>query len=263
MRNANKILIFKEKDDKNKSSRDQWFAHAISVTIAVIAAAASLSGALYKYKSDGGQIAEKYIEVAIKILSGPKSPSSPENDSLRLWALDVVNKYSQVKLNESAREEIEKFGVYGQPYKYNISLQDRWSGGNVYLSVDKSDLIGETISRIKVITKNDGAEGCPDVLPRVSEYSANNDTELSLQSYVVRLISAPKLIECLQASALTKRGYVLADVNTQPVYDTFQHIGTMSVENIPFALSIETERGGVKRTELFGAFAHFLSGLQQ
>jgi len=259
MRNANKTIILKERGDKKRGSRDQWFAHAISVTIAVIAAAASLSGAFYQYKSDGSQISEKYIEVAIKILSGPKSPASSQNDSLRIWALDVVNKYSEVKLNESAREEIEKFGVYGQPYKYNISLQDRGSrGGNIYLSIDKKDLNGETITKIEV-----DAGQCASIFPKISEYAPDNDTVVSLQSYVVRLISSPKLIQCLQANGLVERGYVLADVNTQPVYDTYQHKGIMDVESIPFTLSIEAEERGLKRAESFGAYAHFISGLQQ
>jgi hypothetical protein len=47
----------------------------------------------------------RYIELAIGIL---KSPPSADTDNLRTWAVDVINKHSDVPMDSKTKDELRK-----------------------------------------------------------------------------------------------------------------------------------------------------------
>lgn len=47
----------------------------------------------------------KYIELAIGIL---EKPPSTDNENIRLWAIEVMDKYSEVPINEKMKLELTK-----------------------------------------------------------------------------------------------------------------------------------------------------------
>lgn len=49
------------------------------------------------------EIQLKYISLSIQILSSPPSQS---NSSVRKWAVDIINKYSEVKMDEKVELEL-------------------------------------------------------------------------------------------------------------------------------------------------------------
>lgn len=51
------------------------------------------------------EISVRYVEIAISIL---KSPPDPATDSLRNWAIDVINHHSEVPLTSQALIEMQK-----------------------------------------------------------------------------------------------------------------------------------------------------------
>ncbi len=50
------------------------------------------------------EIGTHYVEVAIGILL--QDPSKQNTKELRMWAIDVINKYSDVKLSASAKKDL-------------------------------------------------------------------------------------------------------------------------------------------------------------
>ena len=47
----------------------------------------------------------KYLELAIGIL---RSPPSEDTENLRVWAIDVMDKYSEVSINQKMKQELAK-----------------------------------------------------------------------------------------------------------------------------------------------------------
>lgn len=84
-----------------------------------------LVGFYYAEKQKDKEIDKGFVELGIKILSeDPK----PENQPLRAWAISLVNNYSEVKLDETAQQLLEKVplvtsGGHGLPPQVLDKLQ--------------------------------------------------------------------------------------------------------------------------------------------
>lgn len=90
------------------SRLDSWEkAKALTAIIAtvVIPLTIAFSSSWYGTQQKEKELQLKYIELSIQILSAPPSPSNQET---RMWALDIINKYSEVKISKKAREELLK-----------------------------------------------------------------------------------------------------------------------------------------------------------
>jgi hypothetical protein len=73
------------------------------VATAVIPIAIAWSGNWYGQLQKEKEIQLKYIELSIQILSAPPSPS---NRAVRKWAVDTINRYSDIKIDSQAETEL-------------------------------------------------------------------------------------------------------------------------------------------------------------
>jgi hypothetical protein len=76
----------------------------IIATIAVPVAVVLIAN-MYSTEVSKNQISTRYIELAIGIL---KDKPNKESESIRNWAIDIINKKSDVKLSDKAKEELSK-----------------------------------------------------------------------------------------------------------------------------------------------------------
>lgn len=67
--------------------------------------------------------AVRLIEVAISILS---APPTGETNEIRQWAIDVINRYSEVALSVGAKAELEQHELSAECYavEQSVSLED-------------------------------------------------------------------------------------------------------------------------------------------
>jgi hypothetical protein len=93
-------------------------AKALSVIVAtaVIPIAIALGSNWYGQLQKDKEIQLKYIELSIQILS---APSSPSNQAVRKWAVDTINRYSEVKIDSQAENELLKEQLRRIVEKYN------------------------------------------------------------------------------------------------------------------------------------------------
>ena len=93
------------KDGVDKSGSGWEKAKILSAIVAsvFIPLAVALSGNWYAKSLKEKDIQARYIELAIGILM--KEPT-PENEQIRKWAIDTINHYSEVPIQESARQEL-------------------------------------------------------------------------------------------------------------------------------------------------------------
>lgn len=92
----------------NNNQKDRWDKSQIIVSILssiLIPIVIALAGYFINDTIKDREIRLKYIEIAINILS-----EKPSQDSigLRLWAIDIVAKYSELKLSDDALEELKR-----------------------------------------------------------------------------------------------------------------------------------------------------------
>jgi hypothetical protein len=82
-------------------------ARAVSTIVAtvVIPLAIALSSNWYGQQQKDKEVQLKYIELSIQILSAPPTDS---NQAVRKWAIDTINRYSEVKIDAQAEEELLK-----------------------------------------------------------------------------------------------------------------------------------------------------------
>ena len=88
------------------SSVNPWDkARAIStiVATAIIPLAVALAGNWYAQAIKDKEIQLKYIELSIQILS---APPTDQNMEVRRWAVEAINRYSEVKINAKAEKEL-------------------------------------------------------------------------------------------------------------------------------------------------------------
>ena len=50
----------------------------------------------------------KYIQVSLEIL---KEPPKPETENLRKWAIETLNQFSEVPIDDEAKEDLEKESI--------------------------------------------------------------------------------------------------------------------------------------------------------
>ena len=82
-------------------------ARAVSTIVAtvVIPLAIALSSNWYGQQQKDKEVQLKYIELSIQILSAPPTDS---NQAVRKWAIDTINRYSDVKIDAQAQDELLK-----------------------------------------------------------------------------------------------------------------------------------------------------------
>jgi hypothetical protein len=94
------------KEDKNtweKSKSLSAIIASIFIPLAVV-----LIGNWYSSALKESEIQVKYVELAVDIL---KENPSEKKTNLRSWAVDLVNNYSEIKIDEQAREELLNFSL--------------------------------------------------------------------------------------------------------------------------------------------------------
>ena len=94
-------------DLDHASSNPLEKAKAVSTIVAtvVIPLAIALSGNWYGQLQKDKEVQLKYIELSVNILSDPPSES---NQAVRGWAIDTINKYSEVKIDSETRGQLLK-----------------------------------------------------------------------------------------------------------------------------------------------------------
>jgi len=67
----------------------------------------------------------KYIEVAIGIL---KQPDSKYNKNLKIYAKDIMKKYSPIAFNEAVEKEIKNLDYFSEGYDVEVQekVNDKW-----------------------------------------------------------------------------------------------------------------------------------------
>jgi hypothetical protein len=90
-----------EKQNQKKDWLDQL--KIIAEIVAIIAAI--WFGQIISSSIKNRELSLKYVQVAVGILS---SEPSEDTKHLRSWAADIINEYSDIKLNEEAKEELRK-----------------------------------------------------------------------------------------------------------------------------------------------------------
>ena len=65
----------------------------------------AISTYLYTTSVNQNNVNQKYIEIAINIL---KDPPSQKNEDLRKWAIKIINKYSEIKLDKKLKQSLIK-----------------------------------------------------------------------------------------------------------------------------------------------------------
>ena len=81
---------------------------AATIFTAVLGVAAALATGLFAYQAGLRSVEKDYVVIAANILSNPKS-----DDSLRQWAIDVMDTLAPVRFSEAARKSLSKPGAFG------------------------------------------------------------------------------------------------------------------------------------------------------
>lgn len=68
------------------------------------------------------EIKVKFIEIATNIL---REPPKKDDTSLRTWAVQIINRYSEIKLSDAAKKDlIENIPIYGTIINLKIKVVD-------------------------------------------------------------------------------------------------------------------------------------------
>jgi hypothetical protein len=100
---VNPELANEEGPDKSVSAWEKAKILSVIVASVFIPLAVALSGNWYAKSLKEKETQARYIELAIGILM--KEPT-PENEQIRKWAIDTINHYSEVPIQEPARQEL-------------------------------------------------------------------------------------------------------------------------------------------------------------
>jgi hypothetical protein len=109
----------KESPDKSVSAWEKAKILSVIVASVFIPLAVALSGNWYAKSLKEKDTQARYIELAIGILM--KEPT-PENEQMRKWAIDTINHYSEVRIQEPARQELleQQLRTYNEAAKRAI-----------------------------------------------------------------------------------------------------------------------------------------------
>lgn len=82
----------------------QWF--AIASTITAIGATIIIPMAV-----QNSQKRVKYVEIAVRVL---EQKPVPETVAIREWAINVMDEYSDVKIDEKMKEALRNYPIFGE-----------------------------------------------------------------------------------------------------------------------------------------------------
>lgn len=114
----------KEGSDKSVSAWEKAKILSVIVASVFIPLAVALSGNWYASSLKEKDTQARYIELAIGILM--KEPT-PENEQIRKWAIDTINHYSEVPIQQPARQELleQQLRTYNETAKRAIEEMGR------------------------------------------------------------------------------------------------------------------------------------------
>jgi len=114
----------KEGSDKSVSAWEKAKILSVIVASVFIPLAVALSGNWYARSLKEKDTQARYIELAIGILM--KEPT-PENEQIRKWAIDTINHYSEVPIQQPARQELleQQLRTYNETAKRAIEEMGR------------------------------------------------------------------------------------------------------------------------------------------
>ena len=114
----------KEGPDKSVNAWEKAKILSVIVASVFIPLAVALSGNWYAKSLKEKDTQARYIELAIGILM--KEPT-PENEQIRKWAIDTINHYSEVPIQEPARQELleQQLRTYNETAKRIIEEMGR------------------------------------------------------------------------------------------------------------------------------------------
>jgi hypothetical protein len=92
-----------------KQKKDGWDKFQVWINFIAVIVIASI-GLIVDSTLKSREVNVKYVEMAVDILK-TKPVESPKN--LRMWAIDVVNKYSKVPLSIEVQEELKTNSLPG------------------------------------------------------------------------------------------------------------------------------------------------------
>jgi hypothetical protein len=112
--------------DHKSSAVDRWEKAKTISTIAsalIIPLAIAFAGNWFAQIQKDKEIQLRYISLSIQILS---SPPSHANSAVRKWAIDIINKYSEIKLNVKAESELRRQPFFQQNVVVPLRDEPLW-----------------------------------------------------------------------------------------------------------------------------------------
>lgn len=86
----------------------EWLRTLAAVVIACVAGYLGYLGYTLNERLGQREIASRYVDTAISIL---REDPRPEKRQLRSWAITILDQYSEVKLSDAAKQELETMGL--------------------------------------------------------------------------------------------------------------------------------------------------------
>lgn len=192
----------------DETSRGLQWVNAISALVAALAIPIVLAvlGHSYSTALKEREIQSHFVELALAVL---KEPPRPENQAVREWALDVVDRYSGVPLGEEASRELASAVSFPAP----VSTTSR-----VYLLAGRGasapllDSLRADLSRagFNVVGQNAALvdEGRPQV-PEVRYFNLSDKAEADMIAERLRLrLQQPALNARYYEDPSAKAGYI-------------------------------------------------------
>lgn len=78
---------------------------SIAIPITIFFVGKGIEGSIKKK-----ELETKYVEISVNILI---QEPNPETENLRIWAIDNINQYSEIKLSDQAINELKKKPLLG------------------------------------------------------------------------------------------------------------------------------------------------------
>lgn len=95
-----------------------------AVAVVLIPVVLALLGTWTSTALKDREVRGQFVQLAVSIL---QQPPTPENRSVREWAIDVINKYSEVPLESAAEDSLKESAVLPRPSAAVGPAMDRTS----------------------------------------------------------------------------------------------------------------------------------------
>jgi hypothetical protein len=99
---------------KNKNGSEDFKNYLLGLSALISSILVPFVGYLFSQAEKDKELAKSYTEIGIKILSSAPADSI-RSDSLRVWAVDLINHYSEIKFSNEARNYLINKGSIFEP----------------------------------------------------------------------------------------------------------------------------------------------------